>query len=125
MMGCGDKPMTYCTISALAVALCSLALAAPAEAGQAMELEARLANPVMKHGEGAKNYLRVALQGCKPEPNQTRTPVNVAFVIDRSGSMAGMPIAQAREAAVMAVSRLLPTDIASVVIFDHAVDVLV
>ena len=65
------------------------------------------------------------MQGCKPEPSQSRMPVNVAFVIDRSGSMQGMPIAQAREAAIMAVNRLLPTDIASVVIFDNRIDVLV
>ncbi len=116
--------MTYRAIGAVALALCSM-FAVPVQAGQPMALEARLANPVMKGGEGVKNYLRVALQGCKPEPNQTRTPVNVAFVIDRSGSMGGMPIAQAREAAIMAANRLLPSDIAAVVIFDHAVDVLV
>jgi Ca-activated chloride channel family protein len=103
-----------------------MALTMPAaRAGEGIKLEARLAQPVMKSGEGHKNYLRVALQGCKPEPSQTRTPVNVAFVIDRSGSMQGPRIAQAREAAIMAINRLLPTDIASVVIFDHAVDVLV
>lgn len=120
-MGCGT--MSYRAIASLIVAFCSL-LAVPAQAGQPIGLEARLANPVMKGGEAGRNYLKVALQGCKPEPAQSRMPVNVAFVIDRSGSMQGVPIAQAREAAVMAVNRLLPTDIASVVIFDHQVDVL-
>jgi Ca-activated chloride channel family protein len=119
------KPMTLRTIGACALVLLSLSVAAPAEAGQPITLEARLAHPVMKGGEAHKNYLRVALQGCRPEPSQSRTPVNVAFVIDRSGSMQGMPIAQAREAAIMAVNRLLPTDIASVVIFDNQVEVLV
>ena len=104
----------------------AIALSAPAaRADEPIKLEARLAQPVMKSGEGHKNYLRIALQGCKPEPSQTRTPVNVAFVIDRSGSMQGARIAQAREAAIMAINRLLPTDIASVVIFDNVVDVLV
>jgi len=51
--------------------------------------------------------------------------VNVAFVIDRSGSMNGARIAQAREAAIMAVNRLDGGDTASVVIFDDKVDVLV
>ena len=116
---------------ARAIGVCTLLLGAmaltppAARAGEGIKLEARLAQPVMKSGEGHKNYLRVALQGCKPEPSQTRTPVNVAFVIDRSSSMQGARIAQAREAAIMAINRLLPTDIASVVIFDHAVDVLV
>lgn len=79
----------------------------------------------MKDGAGSKNYLRVAVGGCRPEPAQGRTPVNVALVIDRSGSMQGLPISQAREAAIMAINRLQRTDIASVVIFDHSIDVLV
>jgi Ca-activated chloride channel homolog len=112
-----------------AFALLGLALtcAFPAPGARASEitLDARLAQPVMKDGAAARNYLRVALGGCRPEPAQSRTPVNVAFVIDRSGSMQGLRIAQAREAAVMAINRLLPHDIASVVIFDHSVDVLV
>ncbi len=79
----------------------------------------------MRAGEKQKNYLRIALNGCEPERSDDRTPVNVAFVIDRSGSMEGARIAQAREAAIMAVNRLDQNDIASVVIFDDKVDVLV
>src|SRR6476646_1361452 len=110
----------------------SLAISLPASAdpktgqaaGQKIGLDARLALPVMRAGAPQKNYLRVALQGCQPEPNQARTPVNVAFVIDRSGSMQGDRIAQAKAAAIMAVSRLDHRDIASVVIFDNVTDVL-
>src|ERR1700680_544469 len=94
-------------------------------ADKPITLEARLAQPVMKAGEKQRNYLRIVLNGCKPERTTNRTPVNVSFVIDRSGSMAGSRLAQAREAAIMAVNRLEPTDIASVVIFDDKVDVLV
>jgi Ca-activated chloride channel homolog len=103
----------------------SLFAASAAQAGEPIRLETRLANPVMKGGEASKNYLRIGLQGCKPEPSDNRTPVNISFVIDRSGSMHGPRIAQAREAAIMAINRLQPTDIASVVIFDDRVDVLV
>jgi Ca-activated chloride channel homolog len=98
---------------ARALHICTLALGliavagTPTSAAQPIKLDARLAQPVMKGGDAQKNYLRVALQGCKPEPSQT-----------------GARIAQAREAAIMAINRLLPTDIASVVIFDHMVDVL-
>ncbi|KAB2912297.1 MAG: VWA domain-containing protein [Hyphomicrobiaceae bacterium] len=100
-------------------------IAPAAGAGEPLTLEARLAEPAMKGGEGQRNFLRVAINGCRPEPAQNRTLVNVAFVIDRSGSMHGYRIAQAREAAIMAVNRLTGTDIASVVIFDQTVDVLV
>ena len=108
---------------AVSLLFSSLASADP-KTGQKIGLDARLALPIMKGGEAQKNYLRVALQGCTPEPNQSRTPVNVAFVIDRSGSMSGERLAQAKAAAIMAVSRLDHRDIASVVMFDDTADVV-
>ena len=117
--------MSCRTIAALALALSGIVGTPSVRASDDITLDARLAQPVMKDWEAAKNYLRVGLGGCRPEPALSRTPVNVAFVIDRSGSMQGHRIAQAREAAVMAVNRLQANDIASVVIFDQVVDVLV
>lgn len=116
--------MTLRTIAACAVVCGGLIVPAGLEASEALKLDTRLAEPVMKGGATATNYLRVGLHGCKPEA-KNRTPVNVAFVIDRSGSMEGAPMAQAREAAIMAVNRLGPDDIASVVIFDGQIDLLV
>ncbi len=117
--------MSHRAFAAVLLALGSLIASPAAVADQTITLDARLAQPVMKDGAAQKNYLRVALGGCRPEPNENRTPVNVAFVIDRSGSMAGDRIAQAREAAIMAIGRLGPDDIASVVVFDTRADVLV
>ena len=108
------------TLAAMAGAL---AVAPAARAAEPITLTARLAQPVMKSGDRRTNYLRIGLNGCEPQPKADRTPVNVAFVIDRSGSMAGGRIAQARAAAVMAVKRLDADDIASVVIFDDKIDV--
>jgi Ca-activated chloride channel family protein len=96
----------------------------PARAEKPINLEARFAQAVMKGGEKQRNYLRVGLNGCERQPTE-RTPVNVAFVIDRSGSMQGARIAQAREAAAAAIRRLDKNDIASVVIFDDKIDILV
>ena len=113
-----------------AIACCVLSLVvvsippAPARADQAMVLQARLAQSVMKAGTAQRNYLRIGLNGCERPPSE-RTPVNVAFVIDRSGSMQGDRIAQARDAAIAAVRRLDKNDIASVIIFDDKIDVLV
>lgn len=56
---------------------------------------------------------------------QVRMPVNVCFVLDRSGSMKGEKIERVRQATAMAVERLDPQDTASVVIFDHRTEVLV
>src|SRR5262245_11015176 len=98
---------------------------AAAAADKPVTLETRLAQPVMKTGETQKNYLRVALNGCEPKRSNDRTPVNVAFVIDRSGSMGGARLAQVLAAAIMAVNRLDQNYIGSVVIFDDKVDVLI
>jgi Ca-activated chloride channel family protein len=96
----------------------------PAYADKPLTLEARLGQPVMKAGETQRNFLRVAVGGCEREKTD-RTPANVAFVIDRSGSMQGARMAQAREAAIMAVKRLNADDIAAVVIFDDQIETLI
>ncbi len=56
---------------------------------------------------------------------QLRMPVNVCFVIDRSGSMKGQKIERVRQATGMAVDMLDEQDLASVVIFDHRTEVLI
>jgi Ca-activated chloride channel homolog len=102
-----------------------LMVAGPARADPSIALEARLAQAVLKTGEAHRTYLRVALKGCDRPPSPERVPVNVALVIDRSGSMAGERLAQARAAASFAIERLGPADVASVVTFDHAAQLLV
>src|SRR5579884_2825861 len=55
-----------------------------------------------------------------------RPPLNVALVLDRSGSMGGAnKIGFARSAAVFAVQQLLPEDRVSVTIFDDEVQTIV
>ncbi len=54
-----------------------------------------------------------------------RPLVNMAIVLDKSGSMQGEKIAQARQAAEMALERLGPEDIVSIVLYDTAVQTLV
>jgi Ca-activated chloride channel family protein len=57
--------------------------------------------------------------------SRERPPVNLALVLDRSGSMGGDKIARAREAALDAIRRLDARDTVSVVIYDHEVETLV
>ncbi|ACO47757.1 VWA domain-containing protein [Deinococcus deserti] len=54
-----------------------------------------------------------------------RPPLNLAFVIDRSGSMSGLPLQMAKQAAIAAVRQARPDDRVSVVAFDDRVDVIV
>src|SRR5262245_12081460 len=51
-----------------------------------------------------------------------RPPQAIALVIDRSGSMAGRPVAEARRCAEYVVSKLRPTDRVSLVQFDNRVE---
>jgi Ca-activated chloride channel family protein len=53
-----------------------------------------------------------------------RAPINVALVLDRSGSMSGQPLEAAKDAAERFVSFLAPQDRLSVVAFDDTVTTL-
>jgi len=69
--------------------------------------------------------VKVSLRGTERTLQGERSPINMALVIDRSGSMSGDRIAQAKDAAIVAVERLTASDIISVVIFDHTIDTIV
>ncbi|MDQ1256356.1 MAG: Ca-activated chloride channel, partial [Candidatus Hydrogenedentes bacterium] len=67
---------------------------------------------------------RVAKTGIEMEAAD-RTPDNVAIDLDRTGTMTGEKIAQARDAAIAAIERLRADDIVSVVTYDDIVNVIV
>lgn len=87
-------------------------------------IKSELASPLMLENSQDKNYLKVSLVGF-PLNAAKRSPINLALVIDRSGSMGGDRIKQATEAAIMAVNTLSAQDTLSVVIYDDVVDVIV
>ena len=57
-------------------------------------------------------------------PRPPRRPLNLSLVIDRSGSMAGLPLKQALKAAEALVGRLSPDDVLSLVVYDDVVDTI-
>jgi Ca-activated chloride channel family protein len=90
-----------------------------------MEILAELGQPVMQAGAKQTTYLKVKLIGQTIENSGVRLPVNVAIVLDRSGSMRGAKLQRAKEAAIAAIARLDAKDIISVVAYDDAIQVLV
>ena len=63
----------------------------------------------------------IKLEGHAREAAAGRVPMNLAVVLDRSGSMAGEKLAAAREAAALLVRRVRPEDVVSVVAYDDEV----
>ena len=92
-----------------------------------IQLDVALAHPTMllNDDEKSENHLRISLKGFDLEDKAKRAPVNLAIVIDRSGSMQGDKIEHARQAAMQAIDRLRDEDIVSVVTYDTSVEVLV
>ncbi|MEA2575203.1 MAG: Ca-activated chloride channel [Chloroflexia bacterium] len=71
----------------------------------------------------SERYLRV--QVIAPERTmQSRLPLNLALVIDRSGSMSGSKLKKAKEAAVFCVRNLTASDRVAVVAYDDEVRVV-
>jgi len=86
-------------------------------------LQADLSTPVLLAEQKQSVFLRVGLTGLLLKKQQV-APINVALVIDKSGSMGGEKIRRAKDAAILAVERLRKNDIISIVTYDHHADVL-
>jgi Ca-activated chloride channel family protein len=113
------------TLSTLALILLAGGLIAGGAHARQVQLDARLGHPVLPADQKTKTWLKVGLTGYELGKAQARTPVNVALVLDKSGSMSGEKIQRAKEAARVAVDQLASDDIVSVIAYDSRVRVLV
>lgn len=108
-----------CLCLALASLFCGSAVAAP------VKVSVHSGYDTLVEGEKTTIPIKVSLEGLSIKETKARPRANVSIVIDRSGSMSGDKIEQAREAAVLAVSMLSADDIVSIVTYDDSAQVLV
>lgn len=73
-----------------------------------IRVQVRLSHPIVHTGEPTDVFLRVDVTGSGEV--RERTPLDLAVVIDRSGSMAGDKLRYAKKAVETLIDRLLPTD---------------
>ena len=90
-----------------------------------LRVAARWERPIVAP-EGGKVALMLRITAAKDEPatKPRRSPLDVAFVLDRSGSMAGDKLRLVKEAVDVATELLHDDDRAALVIFDNAIETL-
>lgn len=89
-----------------------------------MRIDVTTDRRLVRSDASSDRYLRVVLQA--PEGSGAERPaVNVAIVLDRSGSMGGSKIALAKRAVRHALRLLGPRDRFSLVVYDDEIDVVV
>ena len=116
------KPKTYfITLTLLVITSLSFARM---PANNQVNLNTAVSHPYLLFSQQQTAYLRIGLEGCKVE-NFNRPPVNIAIVIDKSGSMGGEKIEHAKNAAISAINRLNHNDILSVITYDNVATVVV
>ncbi len=106
-------------------AMMLLCLLGSAASAKQVTLDLALDKPLLLADQTQTAHMRVGLKGFRLDDDMDRSPLNVAIVLDKSGSMQGQKIESAKEAALMALRRLDGRDIVSIITYDSTVGVLV
>lgn len=88
-------------------------------------LTARTDRGYIRSAHRSERFVLIELDAPPAAQKPGRDPVNLAFVLDRSGSMSGQKLDLAKRAIETAVDRLLPTDRFAIVCYDDRIDVIV
>lgn len=120
---------SICMIAALLAAVPNLRASKPSHPpdGENNILLTGALNTQCVPNRGGTVYLEIGLdsRGC-PLPERVYRPMNLAVVLDRSGSMAEeRKMEYARQAVLSLIDRLSPQDFVSIVIYDNVVSTIV
>src|SRR5258706_13875969 len=98
--------------------------AATLSAGETIKFKAEPDQKYFLAGSSHDVVIRIDLTA-SPNARHKRMPLNIAVVLDRSGSMAAAKIEKSRQAAMMLVDQLAAGDIFSLVAFDSTTEVII
>ena len=96
-------------------------MTAPTDTTLSVRPDRRLIRP----NAHSKRFLLARIAAPRATTERARPPVNLAIVLDRSGSMSGDKLRVAKLAVEEAIERLQPDDRFSVVVYDDKVDVVI
>ncbi len=80
---------------------------------------------LIRPNDHSKRFLLARIAAPRASTERPRPPVNLAIVLDRSGSMSGDKLRVAKSAVEEAIARLQPADRFSVVVYDDKIDVVI
>lgn len=94
-------------------------------AGETLRLKLVPDHDFVFQGSPQDVVVKIDLSAIADERKSHRTPLNLAVVLDKSGSMTGAKLEKTKQAALQLVDRLTPNDVFSLVIFSDEATVLV
>ncbi len=94
-------------------------------AGETLQLKLVPDHSVVVRSRPQEVIIKIDLTAVEEKTREHRTPLNIAVVLDKSGSMNGAKLEKTKQAAMQLVDRLAPDDIFSLVVFSDAARVLV
>lgn len=113
------------SLTALFVLLLSSVTALLAKPVSAVDLRIELDRSILPAASTERAIIKVIFEGVRLPRPDSRAPVNLALVLDRSGSMSGEKLEQAKGAALEALRRLASDDIFSLVTYDTEIETLI
>ena len=94
-------------------------------AGETLNLKLVTDREVVLKGSPSEVVVKIDLSAIAEKKKSRRTPLNLAVVLDRSGSMTGAKLEKTKQAAMQLVDRLAPNDVLSLITFNNQAQVLV
>lgn len=95
-----------------------------AQNNQAIRLTTKLNNTYhLEQQSDSDVYLYISLLGNELKTEKKRAPLNISLVLDRSGSMSGEKLENAKKAMNFVIDQLSATDYLSIVAYDNMIEV--